>query len=451
MNSNKMIYWHEGLFLSTHHFQYLDKSIKDSKFFLLDKIFKYNYGFIDYEIDLKELDKGQFKLKSCELILENTYINYPENTNLISRNITESDINIDSSRKLYLGIKKEHKDNVDIEIKSIRELKKKNTRYTNIETELEKVSSLYELDDRIDFTYVKYTVQFFLEEELDALSDYNLIPICVINNKQDKYSLDPFYIPPLINLNKKSINSLFISDIIYEIKKSINTLEKDRLKNKNITLLVTLNPFIIELENHLLRSYTCAFEIYECIKKIISILIVFTKSYTLEDIIGENNISMKYNHDNLYKSFEALKVEIKKVLKDILDVKIQEKTEFTFNFNKKNDFYYINIASKYFEKDYSFYIELISENIDEIKKKINYIKISNKELIENIVFSSITDIKFNIKEPIDLKFPTNSNALYLKLNTDDKSWKKIRDTKNLSFFLDQIEVKKENLIIVEKK
>ena len=34
MNTNKMIYWTEGLFLTAQHFQFLDKSIEYLHYFL---------------------------------------------------------------------------------------------------------------------------------------------------------------------------------------------------------------------------------------------------------------------------------------------------------------------------------------------------------------------------------------------------------------------------------
>jgi predicted component of type VI protein secretion system len=428
----------------------MERSIKNDFSFLLDKIYIHNYGFIDYKIDVENLEKGILILNNCEFFLNNTYLNYPTNANILSRNLQDDNIKNNSSIKFYLGIKKLYQDNTNIEVKHIKDLKNKNSRYINIETELEQVSNIYQKEDKIDFSYVKHLIQIFSENEISSLIDYDLIPLCVIKKEDDNYHINTSFIPPIMSIHKNKELSKLIYTSIEKLKDTIKSLEKDKLKSKNIIMLTSINPLIVSIDDIFKNSYVHPYNIFSEIKKIISILIIFTKSYSMESLIENNSNFLSYNHEDLFTSFNLLNIELEKILEEIIIEKIEVQNEFTFNFNKNNDKYNIDIDDKFFNKEYSFYLEFISNEKDELIKDINYLKISNSHFIEQIIVSSISDIEYNLQRLGSLKFPTQSNSVYVKLNTYVKSWEKIKDSKDLSVYIDHLNIKDINLLIVDE-
>jgi type VI secretion system protein ImpJ len=448
MNTKKNIYWSDGLFLKPHHFQFIDKKTNDNLTFILDKIYPKNYGFVEYKIDLANLKEGILSLSSCELFINDTIINYPINSNIIMRKIKD-EIKIDKNKKYYLGVKKQGKDNTNIEITHIKQLNSNNTRYTNVETEFEKVSNVYNTQDKIDFSYVKYTLQFFCEEEIASLVDYDLISLCIIKNKNKTFILEENFLPPLLHIDDnhtilKTVNSTF--KLIVNIMKE---LEGDRLKSQNLIILSNINPLIIDFQSIQKKSYVVPYDIFTNLQKMLSVLIVFTKDYNMDIFLNLKSNLLQYNHENIFESFTDLCTMLANILDEIIGKKSEIQREFIFNFKKSEDKLFIDIDKKFFDKKYIFYIEFIHDNKDKLIENIHYLKISNREFIDSVISSSISDIGFKVQAASNLKFPIASSSIYIKLDISQKNWDKIVKTKNLALYIDKDLIKEANLVLLD--
>lgn len=447
MNTKKNIYWSDGLFLKPHHFQFIDQKMNDNLTFILDKIYPRNYGFVEYKIDLKNLKEGILSLSSCELLINDTIINYPINSNIIMRKI-KGEIEIDKNKKYYLGVKKQDKDNTKIEITHIKQLDN-NTRYTNIETEFDEVSNVYNTQDKTDFSYVKYTLQFFCEEEITSLVDYDLISLCKIKNDNQEFILEENFSPPLLHI---AHNHIILKKVNTTFKLIVNTmkeLENDRLKSQNLIILSNINPLIIDFQSIQTKSYVVPYDIFTNLQKMLSILIVFTKDYNMDIFLNLKSNLLKYNHENIFESFIHLCTTLANILDEIIGKKLEIQREFIFNFKKSEDKLFIDIDKKFFDKKYIFYIEFINDNKDKLIENIHYLKISNSESINSIISSSISDIGFKIQAASTLKFPISSNSIYIKLDTSQKNWDKIIKTKNLALYIDKDLIKEANLVLLD--
>ena len=447
MNTKKNLYWSDGLFLKPHHFQFIDQKTNDNLTFILDKIYPRDYGFVEYKINLKNLEEGILSLSSCELFINNTLINYPINSNIIKRNIN-GEIKIDKNKKYYLGVKKRDKDYNSIEITHIKQLNN-STRYSNMENEFEEVSSLYNTQDKADFSYVKYTLQFFCEEEISSIDDYDVISLCKIKNNNEELILQDDFVAPLFDISHNPIILKKINAAFKLIVDSMKILEADKLKSQNLIILSNINPLIVEFQSIQSKSYVAPYDIFIIFEKMISVLSVFTKSYNMDIFLNSKKNSLKYEHENIIMSFSQLYTQLQEILDEIIDKKIEIQREFIFHFKKNEDKLLIDINKQFFDKKYTFYIEFINDNKDKLIENIHYLKISNVDSIDRVISSSISDIGFQIQAASNLNFPIASNSVYIKLDIGQKNWDKIVKTRNLALYIDNNLIKEANLVLLD--
>lgn len=448
MNSNKNIYWNEGLFLKPQHFQFTDKKIDDSFLFIIDKLYNYNTGFIDLKIDLNKLENGILSINSCRLLTNNTYIDYPTNSNLITLNIKDK-IENNSNKKFYIGLKKYNKDITNIEISSTKELSSLNTRYNSIENDIEEISDIYNNNKKADFRYAKYTLSIFSEDEISSIIDYELIEFCNILNKDSKLVLKENWVPPFLFIKSDADNPLIdkIVNMYKMIMDSIKILEKDKLKSQNLIILSNIGKNIVDIKYILKSKYITPSLIFKEFEKVISSLLIFTTKYNISYITDEES-PIKYHHNDIYNSFELLELTLKNMFDEIIEVTLEVEKEFIFPFDKDEDKYIINIEEQFIKTKHLFYLEFITNDRDKLIEHIQYLKISNNEFIDTVIFSSISDINFKLLNKSDINFPMKATSVYIKIDTTSQNWNKILDSRDIAIYIDQHLIQDANLILV---
>jgi len=166
MNSFKPIYWHQGLFLKPHHFQYLQAYQQQDDLVVRENLEPYFWGVSKLVIDKKELLNKIFFLQDMELIfMDGTIVRLSQNAIAVARSFND----IDEDIKVYIGLKSFSENSINVtELDSYEDVKNVDTRFITKKDAME-VKNLYHNDDPADIQFMDYYLKIFFENEIEGL------------------------------------------------------------------------------------------------------------------------------------------------------------------------------------------------------------------------------------------------------------------------------------------
>ncbi len=113
MNTLKPIYYHQGLFLKPHHFQYQQAYQQQDALTIKENIEPYFWGVSKLTIDKKELLNKNFLLQDLELVLmDGTVVKLPQNALATVRSLESMEL--DEGVKVFVGLKSFKQDSVNV-------------------------------------------------------------------------------------------------------------------------------------------------------------------------------------------------------------------------------------------------------------------------------------------------------------------------------------------------
>ena len=332
MNDVRPIFWQEGQPILQHHFQqdFLYNRVVVSR--ISKSIHPYMWGFRNIciekiDIDNKKIDisDGEFWFKEEIPLLLNKQKNQPGDTIILQKDF-ESIADMPDGI-FYVCLYLPDNDNVkEIQIDELYSERKNanvnySTRFISTKQE-EEVNDIH--TNETGNVYRLYTHLQIVIKTKNHLND-RVLPFLKIN-KQDNVITIKKYIPPSINcvlsIEEKNPFSMIIDKITSELKKAAKDLstfgteimndgEKD---DKYRMILIALHRNIAIIHERLIEKQTVhPFEIFLTLKVLISELSAFSKQYPLDTILKD----IKYDHFDLYLTFELLKKQLKKLLKEI--------------------------------------------------------------------------------------------------------------------------------------
>lgn len=447
MNDKKIIYWHNGLFLKPHHFQYLQIHIQSMIRDYVNVNSKHNWGLIEFELDESKLNNYELHIKKGIFFFKDgTLINYPKNAIINIRTFTEA-IKNRSSLKCYIGIKKlsEYESNVT-DVESEVNLNKIETRFiVNKDDKSHLENNLYEDNDKIDMVYLDYYLKIFFEDEINAISDYEILPIALLENKEGRISLSKSYSAPSLNIfTNKNLENI-LTDIYKYLFSHVNKLEeyKPQYNYKSSTFnisqqligLQSIIEFIPTLEEYTSANRIHPWEIYSSLIKLASKLSVFTNRINVKgkDINGEILLK-EYKHDDIYSCFNSIKELIFNLLDDLC-ISPDKIIDFIY----KDDMYFANVLKDFLTDEYNFYMSIKSDDNDSFMRNLTFIKISTSQNITEIVGRSLPGLDFEVLKEPPLGLPKLSNTSYIKLKTDSNEWLNIKYSQNIAIFFSDLQ------------
>lgn len=458
MNTQKMIYWHDGLFLKPHHFIYLNKNTSDSIKRLYNHLICYDWGMVDIELNQEKFSEKEISLKNGTFYFKDgAYVNYPENAAVIARSF-DSVLHEERSIKIYIGIKKltDHETNVT-EIDTISSLQHVKTRYVCNRDEITSVGNLFQNNDFAQMNYLEYVIQFFWEDELPSLTDYELLPLTELENKGGEIKVSQSFIPPVLNIFKNKLLETIVNDIRDNILSHVNQLEeyktplsassKDMSVTKNLVALQALAPAVPLIDSLQQKGIIHPWEMYNIYLQLVASLSIFTdRVNVLGKLKDGTQLLPEYDHDNLIHCFSMARQLIYELMDDIIIG-----PEYILPFKKSNSIYILEISQSIISSQYTYFLSIKNSDIANINDKINFMKISTAENIDTIVKRSLPGVTFKLQDIPPVGLPNREDITYLELQSDKEYWLNIKKFLNIAIYWDQIDDEVDIKLIVVNK
>lgn len=332
MNTNKPLYWHQGLFLQPNHFQYQDAYNEFIQSVIRRTVAPLAWGVASSKLESNNLESGQIAFSQLRVLFQDgTLFSFPENARLAGR-LFDSPVWEDRNKplKIYLGVKKRNEEPL-----VQRELPSGggdtlNSRFV-IDAQSATLSNRYEQAERVEAQVLSLEGKLWFESELDQATGYDLIPVAQLIRSGDQTRLDESFIAPCITMRGDQNLVELLRGIREEVLSRTRQLEDYKQPATSYTVS-EFNPrqmryrLALQVMARYVQALTHLLEIpdltperaYTCLRELIAELSVFTplSSATCE-IAPENIVLPAYNHLNLGECFSVAHTLIHRLLNEI--------------------------------------------------------------------------------------------------------------------------------------
>lgn len=332
MNTNKPLYWHQGLFLQPNHFQYQDAYNEFIQSVIRRTVAPLAWGVASAKVDAGNLEAGQVGFTQLRVLFQDgTLFSFPENARLVGR-IFDSPAWEDRNKplRIYLGVKKRNEEPL-----VQRELPNGgddslNSRFV-IDAQSATLTNRYEQAERVEAQVLSLEGKLWFESELDQATGYDLMPVAQLIRTGDQIKLDTSFIAPCITMRGDQNLVELLRGIREEVLSRTRQLEEYKQPATSYTVS-EFNPrqmryrLALQVMARYVQSLTHLLEIpdltperaYTCLRELIAELSVFTplSSATCE-IAPENIVLPAYNHLNLSDCFSVAHTLIHRLLNEI--------------------------------------------------------------------------------------------------------------------------------------
>lgn len=215
MDFRTATYWHQGLFLQPQHFQRMELQQEFQRKPLFDMTTPHFWGVGQLELAPECLLKRSFEIRYARVIFrDRTYIELPGNATVSARSFDKIWTDGDRPLDVYLGIRKLSvtAPNVSV-VNSLGEAHTVSTRMVS-SAQIEMMPDLYAQGPEAAVPTALYSLKIFFGPELDALQDYDLIPLAQLVRDSDAVRLVSAKVPPCFTLSGSS----YLLDILRDIR-----------------------------------------------------------------------------------------------------------------------------------------------------------------------------------------------------------------------------------------
>ena len=446
MNTFKSIYWHQGLFLKPHHFQYLHAHQQEELVKLREEAHPYFWGVSKVRINAKELLESNLVIEALEMVFKDgTLIKMPENTRVSNRSFETSFNEEYDDIQVYIGLKSLSASGANVtELDSFDNLENVNTRYIS-NTETQAVNNLYHEDEAAEVQFMDYCLKIFFDDEIKNLNDYQIIPIAKIQKLNEQIVLSSSYIAP--SLDVKTDVSLF--DILKTTHRNLTShllqlheyklLSNVTLQGENylkyVMALQALSPYAARL-NYMIKSpHLRPWDIYALFLELVAVLSTFSNRVNIYGKLENGNTLIRdYDHLNLYQCFS----EVQLLIKELLDVIIIG-PDYILPFVKDETTFTLDCPVSIFQARYRYFILLKTPTQKEKMRKTfsEFAKIAASSEIDTVVQRSLMGLRFEPYEMPIQGLPKREESMVYELLTDDDQWSHIQQLQNITIEFDE--------------
>ncbi|AXM95516.1 type VI secretion system baseplate subunit TssK [Pseudomonas plecoglossicida] len=217
MNTNQMLYWHQGLFLQPQHFQQNDAVLEHRLSRTVELLHPYPWGVISLAINESALGARQCQLDQLSVrFAEGTLVEYPGNSMLQARSLDLGEF-VGGGRTLYVGLRRLSPDGKNAQVfETLSDGAQAEARFV-VAAEPEVVSDQFSVASPAHVRAMSYVLRLFWEEELEHLGAYELLPILRLELEGDRLRPAAWYVPPCLNLAGAPILEQRLRDLRNEL------------------------------------------------------------------------------------------------------------------------------------------------------------------------------------------------------------------------------------------
>jgi len=447
MNTNRPLFWHQGLFLQPHHFQQFDLYVQSLMTPYHRFIQPYLWGIGDMEIQESTLQNGSFHLTRGEFLFpDRTYVKVPGNGLVESRTFDGPWTEGEKPLTVYLGIRRlnEAGENVTV-LPDLENLSEVGTRLVTT-ADPEEVEDLYQAGRPAQMKRLFYLLKIFFETEIDQLGDYELIPLARLERSGDSVILSEQFIPPCLNISVSNLLFKIVAEIRDEIGSRGNQLESYKRTRgihtaefgaRDMVYLLALRSLnrYTPLLSHLSESNQVhPWAAYGVVKQLIGELSSFSEGVT---VLGETEDPalqlLKYDHRNLWECFSKAQALVIRLLDEIT-----AGPEYIIQLLYDGTYYSAELEPAIFEGRNRYY--LVMETEEDPQSVINALetiaKLGSRETLPILIARALSGIGLQHLTLPPQELPRRAHCIYFQVEHQSDQWAQVQQGHNIALYWD---------------
>ncbi len=443
-HSAKPIFWHEGLFLQPHHFQWQDLYFQS----LIEPLNRYvqpsMWGTGRIAIHAEALSNYVFNVIGGEFRFRDmTHAVFPGNAVLESRNFEKAWKDKGKPFTVYLGIRKlAHTGKNVSDPRNYESFSMVPTRFT-ADSEIENLADFYEDSEALPVERLRYVLKLLWEDEKHSIGDFEVIPIAQLETRKGEVVLSPDFIPPALSIfsseslarNVKTISELITSTVNrLEVSKKDRGVHTAEFGTKDMVFLLTLRTLnrFSPILRHMIGKGTSVhpWSLYGVLCQLIGELSTFSSKINMVHIPKESPFYLlDYDHEELSGCFKRAKYVLSKLMQDIA-----ADPEYVAPLEYDGFYHSLELAPKLFQGRKRYYLVVETEAaLDLVKSELEGLaKLSSPKNLSMLVAQSLPGIEIKHIEHPPSELPRRSMGIYFRINHKNRFWAKIVEEKKLA-------------------
>jgi type VI secretion system protein ImpJ len=444
----KPIFWHEGLFLQPHHFQWQDLYMQS----LIEPLNRYLtpslWGTGKMVVHSESLSNFVFNVISGEFRFRDmTHALFPGNAVLESRNFEKAWKDKGKPFNVYLGIRKLSPTGKNVsDPLNYESFSMVPTRFT-ADTETENLPDLYEGSEPLAIERLRYVLKLLWEDEKNSVGDFEVLPIARIENQNGTIILSPNFIPPVLSIFSSKVLMHSITSINELMTATANRLEANKKERgvhtaefgtKDMVFLLTLrtlNRFSPILRHMLGAGFSVhPWAVYGVLCQLIGELSTFSSKINLVRIRKDDPFYLTpYDHEALSQCFSRAVKILVKLMGDIA-----ADPEYIAQFVYDGTHYHMDVPPKMLEGRKQYYLVVETDAAPEqvVADLENMAKLSSSKYLELLIAQSLPGIQIRHIANPPSELPRRSMGVYFSINHKNRLWQKVLEEKNLALSWD---------------
>ncbi len=331
MNEKAGIYWQQGMFLQPQHFQLSDLHQQFQRKPALTHAQPHFWGVGELTLSAAAIANQRIEIQSASVLFpDRTYVEYPGNAVMAARGFTVEQFAADKPLTVYLGLRRLHASDANVSaVVALEDAAQSATRYATRHA-ADEVPDLYGSGPPAQVRSLSFVLRIFFENEIDALQDYELVPIACLVRDGSLVRLVDDYVPPCYALSGSQPLQQHIRDIRDELAgrarqlqayKSPGGMQRAGLDASDLVFLLglrTLNRFSPQLQHLSEDTHLHPWAVYGVLRQLVGELSSFSERFNMFGEAEDGTAGVPaYDHRQIGRCFARVRALISHMLNEI--------------------------------------------------------------------------------------------------------------------------------------
>jgi type VI secretion system protein ImpJ len=447
MNSGRALFWHQGLFLQPHHFQRQDGHFHALLAAAHRFLHPYFWGAASAEIQASALSNRLLCLLQGEFVFQDhTHAVYPGNALIEPRAFDKAWPEGERFFDVYLGLRRlnENAENVTV-VPRLENLEAVSTRFVTA-AEPEELADLHQEGPPARIQRMHLLLKLFWPSEIDALGDWEILPLARLERSGEEIGLSASYVPPSLGLSaSRTLAGVFreIRDQIgsrghqleaYKRDRGIHTAEFGARDMVYLLALRSLNRYIPLFQHFSETGGVHPWQAYGLIRQLIGELSSFSIDVGVLGTEAEGaELLPSYDHRNLGECFHLALNLVTRLLDEIT-----AGPDYVIPLVFDGTYLTAEMPPAVFEGRNRFYLVCQSESdAGWIVKSLETIaKMASRETLPILIARALPGVRIHHLPTPPQELPRRSRSLYFQVDHQSDHWVRVQKGHNLALFWD---------------
>jgi len=443
MNSQRPLFWHQGIYLQPQHFQLLDRSTHG----LLAPYQRYMvqdfWGVGKFEILEGALLTGSFKLKHGDFLFpDGTHVSLPGNALIDARVFDEAWVKDGKPLTVYLGLKNWSNEGENVTVlQTLDNFELVHTRFVAT-NDSEAFSDLHAGGPEGQVKRLYFVLKIFWGTELHKLGDYQLLPLAQLEKFGNEIRPSNDYIPPSIACNASDTLRKLLEEIREQVTARAYQLEEHKSKRGVQTAefgsrdmvyflaLRSINRYVPLLFHYTKTEHVHPWFLYGVLKQFVGELTTFSEEVSVLGGLDDGQTKIPdYDHRDLWGCFSSLQDMISHLLDEIT-----AGPEYVVRLTYDGTFFAAELKPAIFEGRNRYYLAVKTDADPKvvIPTVEDIAKLSSREQMQMLVTQALSGIALEYLQVPPQELPRRSSTYYFTINHHDDQWSSVERNRSLA-------------------